>query len=88
MLISSIEGAAAPTVSPIISSSVEEFTTQQEHSPEIVRHMVIGSRSAVRTTIKHLHKLRYADIGDWSQPIPTEHPNEVMVILTKKVKVS
>ena len=88
MLISQVEGADAPTVSAADSPTVEDATVQKECSPEIVRHMVIGSLFAVRATIKHLHKLRYADISDWSQPIPTERPKEVMVILTKKVKVS
>ncbi|NEQ95485.1 MAG: hypothetical protein F6K30_01920 [Cyanothece sp. SIO2G6] len=54
---------------------------------ETVRHMVFGSVAAVQNTIKLLYKLNYADPNDWSKPIPTGHPNEVMVVLTKKVKV-
>ncbi len=42
----------------------------------------------VQTTIKLLHKLNYTDPNDWSRPLPTGRPNEVMAILTKKVKIS
>ncbi|NEQ98884.1 MAG: hypothetical protein F6K30_19550 [Cyanothece sp. SIO2G6] len=53
---------------------------------ETVRHMVFGSVTAVQNTIKLLYKLNYADPNDWSKPIPTGQPNEVMAVLTKKVR--
>ena len=94
MFIPTLEGAAAPTVSPVDSSansSTRSPNTQvlgrpTEHSPEAIRHMLFGSVCAVQATIHHLHKLRYAEVDDWSQPIPTGRPNEVMAILTKKVR--
>ncbi|MEO0521107.1 MAG: hypothetical protein AAF171_27880 [Cyanobacteria bacterium P01_A01_bin.116] len=49
--------------------------------------MLFGSLSAVQTTIRLLHKLHYAEPNDWSQPISTGRPNEVMVILTKRVRL-
>ena len=79
------EDAAASTVLPATQS---ETTFKKEHSPELVRHMLIGSLVAVEATIKDLHKLRYSEVSNWSQPIPTERPNEVMVILTKRANVS
>lgn len=51
------------------------------------RHMLFGTLSFVRLTIQLLHKLHYAEPNDWSRPLPTGQPNEVMVILTKKVRV-
>ncbi|NEQ55490.1 MAG: hypothetical protein F6K11_36135 [Leptolyngbya sp. SIO3F4] len=42
----------------------------------------------VQTTIKLLHKLNYTEPNDWSRLLPTGRPNEVMAILTKKVKIS
>ncbi|MGC1527547.1 MAG: hypothetical protein WA783_15985 [Phormidesmis sp.] len=54
---------------------------------EPVRHLLFGSLSAVRTTIYHLHTLRYADPNDWSQPISTGRPNEVMAILTRRMRI-
>ncbi|MFG6100774.1 hypothetical protein U2F10_00885 [Leptothoe sp. EHU-05/26/07-4] len=48
----------------------------------------MGSLTFVQTTIKLLHKLNYTEPNDWSRPLPTGRPNEVMAILTKKVKIS
>ena len=59
-----------------------------ESSYETGRHLLLGSLHFVQTTIKRLHKLNYTDPNDWSRPLPTGRPNEVMAILTKKVKVS
>ena len=59
-----------------------------ESSYETGRHLLMGSLTFVQTTIKLLHKLNYAEPNDWSRPLPTGRPNEVMAILTKKVKIS
>ena len=59
-----------------------------DYDYEFGRHMVFGSLSFVQAIIKLLHKLNYAEPNDWSRPLPTGQPNEVMVILTKKVRVS
>ncbi|MEM9216040.1 MAG: hypothetical protein AAGD25_17050 [Cyanobacteria bacterium P01_F01_bin.150] len=56
-------------------------------SHESVRLMLFGSTQAVLHTIKLLHKLNYAEPNDWSKPIPTEKPREVMSVLTKKVRL-
>ena len=58
-----------------------------EHQYEMVRHLLFGSLSAVRLTIQDLHKKRYAEPNDWSKPISTGRPNEVMAILTKRVAI-
>ena len=52
---------------------------------EPVRHLLFGTLSSVQTTITHLHSLGYAEPNDWSRPISTGRPNEVMAILTKRV---
>ncbi|MEM7062313.1 MAG: hypothetical protein AAF572_04020 [Cyanobacteria bacterium P01_B01_bin.77] len=59
-----------------------------ESSYETGRHLLLGSLTFVQTTIKQLHKLNYTEPNDWSRPLPTGRPNEVMAILTKKVKIS
>ncbi|MGD1952928.1 MAG: hypothetical protein ACFB14_25275 [Leptolyngbyaceae cyanobacterium] len=58
-----------------------------EHQFEIVRHTLLGPPIAVRNTIKLLHKLNYAEPNDWSKLLPTGRPNEVMAILTKRVRI-
>ncbi len=54
---------------------------------ENVRHLLFGSLSVVQATIKQLHHLNYAEPNDWSKPISTGRPNEVMAILTKRVNI-
>jgi hypothetical protein len=50
-------------------------------------NLLFGSAATVQATIKHLHKLRYAEANDWSEPMPTGRPNEVMAVLTKRVRM-
>ncbi|WP_121968322.1 hypothetical protein [Leptolyngbya sp. BC1307] len=75
MFIPSSQGASASTVP----------TAKPSGQAEPVRHMLFGSLSAVQATIKDLHKRHYAEPNDWSQPMSTGRPNEVMAILTKRV---
>ena len=80
MFIDSTPGAQVPTVSPATETPKPEYET--------VRHLLFGSLTAVRLTIQDLHKKHYAEPNDWSKPISTGRPNEVMAILTKRVRVS
>ena len=84
----STQGAEASTRSNAVPSLVSRGRSPQS-TPiyETVRHMVFGSTRAVQHTIKLLHKLNYAEPNDWSKPIPTGQPNEVVSVLTKKVRV-
>ena len=76
-------GASAPTALPDFSPS-----PKREPSYESLHHMIFGSVVAVQNTIKLLHRLNYAEPNDWSKLIPTGQPNEVMAVLTKKVRLS
>ncbi|MEO0351282.1 MAG: hypothetical protein AAF282_14675 [Cyanobacteria bacterium P01_A01_bin.15] len=58
-----------------------------EHQYETVNHTLFGTLTAVRNTIALLHKLNYAEPNDWSRPLPTGRLNEVMAILTRRVRV-
>lgn len=72
-----------------VPSSGAMASTSAASSPaEPVRHMLFGSPVAVQATIKQLHKLGYAEPNDWSQLLPTGRPNEVMAILTRRVRIS
>ena len=61
--------------------------TDPLHQYETVRHLLFGSLTGVRLTIQDLHKKHYAEPNDWSKPISTGRPNEVMAILTKRVEI-
>ncbi len=54
---------------------------------EPMRHLLFGSLAAVQLTVKTLHKMGYAEPNDWSKPIPTGRPGEVMAILVKHLWV-
>ncbi|OKH51302.1 hypothetical protein NIES2101_18955 [Calothrix sp. HK-06] len=56
-------------------------------SHEQIRHTLIGSRRAVASTIKVLHQLGYAPVGDWSPLLPSTNPGEVISILIRSISV-
>ncbi|MEL7503525.1 MAG: hypothetical protein AAFN18_13775 [Cyanobacteria bacterium J06554_6] len=56
-------------------------------NPDTVRHLLFGSPEAVKLSIKDLHRKHYAEPNDWSKLLPTGRPNEVMVILTRRVRL-
>lgn len=99
MLISPPQGATASTASAAdIPADAATNTTAATPSFRLpgdasfshhhARHMVLGTPTVVKATIKHLHLLGYAEPNDWSRLMSTGRANEVMVILTKRVEVS
>ena len=94
MLISSAQDTNVPTVSPATTATTSPDapplpprSSGDRPDPDSVQHMLFGSPAVVRKTIKDLHKLRYAEATDWSKLMPTGRVNEVMAILTKKVRI-
>ena len=71
-----------PVVRPTIPATNSPF------QPDKVRHLIFGTLNTLRFTIKDLHKRGYAEPNDWSQPLPTGRPGEMMAILTKRVEDS
>ncbi|MGB7250242.1 MAG: hypothetical protein WBC73_14990 [Phormidesmis sp.] len=94
----SCEGADAPTGSSAnlpVHPSTNPPTNPPTDGPTVassecepVRHLLFGTPPTVQATIHHLYRLNYAEPNDWSQPISTGRANEVMAILTKRVRVS
>ena len=84
MLTTTAPDASAPTTSPATGFIPPACPSTAE--PSRVRHMLFGNLIAVRATIRHLHKLGYAEPNDWSKPVSTGRANEVMVILTKRIR--
>ncbi len=80
MFLDTTQGAAASTL-------LVDTAPLPEHQYETVRHLLFGTLTGVRLTIQDLHKKHYAEPNDWSKPISTGRPNEVMAILTKRVAV-
>lgn len=57
-------------------------------SPDILRVLAIGSSQVVQSCVLTLYQLGYARPEEWSQPLPTVNPGEVMRILTKRIMLS
>ncbi|WP_346289138.1 hypothetical protein [Sphaerothrix gracilis] len=57
-------------------------------SDDPVRLLMFGPLPCVRLEIHRLHVLGYAEATAWSKPLPTDQPNEVMVILTKRCRLA
>ncbi|BAY65584.1 hypothetical protein NIES22_56910 [Calothrix brevissima NIES-22] len=70
-------------------STIPNFQTNSPAKPERekIKHTLIGSSKAVIATIRILHQLGYADIGDWSPLLPTSNPGEFMSILIRTIIV-
>jgi hypothetical protein len=67
------------------STSVELPSEQVSPDREALRILVIGSRRGVTGTIQTLHRLRFAEVREWSPLLPAPHPGEVMSILTRYI---
>ncbi|MEM9220199.1 MAG: hypothetical protein AAGD25_38465, partial [Cyanobacteria bacterium P01_F01_bin.150] len=78
-----IANYAANTVA--VSATMAASSSMPHYEP--VRHMLFGSIGAVQNTIKLLYVLNYAEPNDWSHPVPSGQPGEVVVVLTKKVRL-
>ena len=52
---------------------------------ESLRVLIIGSRRGVTGTIQTLHRLRFAEVREWSPLLPAPNSGEVMSILTRYV---
>lgn len=90
MITLSIADAAASTVSATQPSTISSGRPADPNSgngrePAKIRHMLFGTPGTVQSTILQLHQLGYAKPNDWSRPISTGKPGEVMAILTKRV---
>ncbi|MFB2979960.1 peptide ABC transporter substrate-binding protein [Microseira sp. BLCC-F43] len=69
-----------------VSASVEmRVCTDPESGREFVRMIVVGSPKGVVKIIHSLHVKRFAEVNEWSPPVSTTKPGEVMRILIKKV---
>jgi hypothetical protein len=55
---------------------------------ESLRVLLIGSRRGVTSTIQALHRLRFAEVREWSPLMPAPNPGEVMAILTRYLLAS
>jgi hypothetical protein len=65
------------------STNPSDSTSSPER--ERVRLLVIASKGGVTNIIHSLHRLGFADAGDWSRFVPAQNEGEVMSVLSKYV---
>lgn len=70
--------ASQASESPVTNPSAASMRDR-----ESLRILVIGSRQGVIGTIQTLHRLRFAEVHEWSPLLPSANPGEVMSILTR-----
>lgn len=71
---------SAGDASDLIASTASKNQTPDRES---LRILVIGSRQGVTGTIQTLHRLRFAEVREWSPLLPGPSPGEVMSILAR-----
>jgi hypothetical protein len=52
---------------------------------ELVRVVVFGSNYGIQYTIRWLYGLNFAQISEWSFPMPAPGSSEMMSIVTKRI---
>ena len=68
------------------STSVEFYaSTDPVSGREFVKVMVVGSPKGVVKIIHKLYRLGFAEVTEWSQPLPTANPREVMSVMKRLV---
>ena len=68
-------------------ASESQADTIPEAVPERdrVRFMLIGTSQGVARIIHESHCLRFAEVSEWSKPLPTGEQGKIMRIMTKNV---
>ncbi|MBE9040036.1 peptide ABC transporter substrate-binding protein [Oscillatoriales cyanobacterium LEGE 11467] len=69
-------------------ASCDLKTMSTTQPPEPVKILVIGSPLGVTNTIHTLHRLGFAQVGEWSPLVPTQNQGEVMSILMRRLRLS
>jgi hypothetical protein len=79
----SVACTASFTPPPTSSDVTSGLTDPLPPNREPLRVLVIGSRTGVISTIHTLHRLGFAEAGEWSPLMPAPTSGEVMSILTR-----
>ncbi|MCG8362107.1 MAG: hypothetical protein MJA27_02095 [Pseudanabaenales cyanobacterium] len=68
-----------------MTSERKPFPLPSSSDPEILRVIAVGSLKAVENFVLTQYRLGYAEIREWSKPLPSPNSGEVMRILTKRI---
>lgn len=68
------------------SASVDpQASTDPSLGRDFVKVIVVGSPKGVTKIIHAQYRLGFAEVTEWSPPVPTANPREVMSVLRRRV---
>ncbi|MFL0648710.1 hypothetical protein C6N34_012100 [Cylindrospermopsis raciborskii Cr2010] len=70
------------------SGVVDSRVVSQASHREPLKHLLIGTKKTVISTVHYLHVLGYANATDWSDLTPTGNSGEVMSILVRHIVIN
>ena len=62
------------------------YPTRPNYYP--IRIFVIGIPDGVNSTVNDLYLCRFAQVHEWSRPLPARHPGEIMRVMTRDFLLS
>ena len=72
------------TTSKSVPELLREEASQTPHPDrQPIRILACGVPAGVEGVVRHLHVLGFAEVGEWSPPLPSPVKGEVMRILTR-----
>lgn len=88
-MIAQVQNVSVAEIEQVITQleSQQDVTQQTIPKRESIKHLLIGSPKAVKSTIHYLQVLGYADVGFWSPLLPTANSGEFMSILSRSILV-
>ena len=75
-------GSASPPLPP---GPVDPPPPGDGSQPERLKISLVGSRRAIENTIQTLHLLGYVERVQWSTPVPTKEPGELITMLERRL---
>lgn len=71
-----------------MTSERKPFPLPSSSDPDILRVIAVGSLKTVENFVLTQYRLGYAEIREWSKPLPSPNSGEVMRILTKRIVIN
>jgi hypothetical protein len=68
-----------------VSSESPVLSPSPVDDARILRVIAIGSLEIVNNYVLTQHRLGFAEVSEWSRPLPSPHSGDVMRILTKRL---
>jgi hypothetical protein len=81
-----VEANVAPVAEEPVSLPTGDSPPPSGDEYELVRILVIGSPGGVNAIIRRLYVLGFARVDEWSRLLPAPNSNEVMSILTRRLR--